>query len=114
MIPHNDKKDRGGEDAYFASDRLMVVADGVGGWAKKGVNPAFFSRRLAALLGEKHQEEPGRDMKKALRSSCIEASDEHIGSSTVVLMKFDEEQGNRVQTVNLGDCGYIILRLEKG
>jgi hypothetical protein len=34
IIPHDEKKFRGGEDAASTSDRLLVVADGVGGWAK--------------------------------------------------------------------------------
>lgn len=33
MIPHPAKAYKGGEDAIFASDNLLVVADGVGGWA---------------------------------------------------------------------------------
>lgn len=33
MIPHFEKRDKGGEDAYVSKDDLIVVADGVGGWA---------------------------------------------------------------------------------
>ena len=36
-IPHPEKADRGGEDAYFISlprTSAVGVADGVGGWAK--------------------------------------------------------------------------------
>ena len=32
-IPHIEKRDKGGEDAWVATDSLLVVADGVGGWA---------------------------------------------------------------------------------
>ena len=32
-IPHKSKAHRGGEDAWVANDSLLVVADGVGGWA---------------------------------------------------------------------------------
>ena len=32
--PHPDKVYKGGEDAYYASDNLFIVADGVGGWAR--------------------------------------------------------------------------------
>jgi hypothetical protein len=32
-IPHDDKKHKGGEDAWVASNNLLTVADGVGGWA---------------------------------------------------------------------------------
>ena len=33
-IPHDSKKAKGGEDGWSASERLIVVADGVGGWAE--------------------------------------------------------------------------------
>ena len=51
MIPHKDKAHRGGEDAYYVSENLMAVADGVGGWADKGVDPGFYSRELCSLIG---------------------------------------------------------------
>jgi protein phosphatase PTC7 len=48
MIPHPKKADRGGEDAFeIAKDASLVcVADGVGGWARKGVDPGLYSRHL--------------------------------------------------------------------
>jgi protein phosphatase PTC7 len=33
MIPHPDKVSKGGEDALYANDNILAVADGVGGWA---------------------------------------------------------------------------------
>jgi protein phosphatase PTC7 len=45
-IPHPDKISYGGEDAYFFSSiggGALGVADGVGGWAESGVNPAEYS-----------------------------------------------------------------------
>ena len=41
IIPHDDKKYRGGEDAAATSSHLLVVADGVGGWASSNVNPTI-------------------------------------------------------------------------
>jgi len=48
MIPHIDKRDKGGEDAWLiTSDHACIaVADGVGGWNKRGVDPALFSNEL--------------------------------------------------------------------
>ena len=43
-IPHRTKVDKGGEDAWIATPDLLVVADGVGGWANKGVDPGLFSK----------------------------------------------------------------------
>jgi len=45
-IPHPEKVYKGGEDAYYASNSLLSVADGVGGWNKKGVDPGIFSKKL--------------------------------------------------------------------
>lgn len=48
MIPHKKKWWKGGEDAFKISGDacLVCIADGVGGWAKKGIDPAIFSRNL--------------------------------------------------------------------
>ena len=47
--PHPDKAHYGGEDAYFLSSAAVGVADGVGGWADSGVNPAWYARTLMRL-----------------------------------------------------------------
>lgn len=44
MIPHIQKRDKGGEDAYVAREDLLVVADGVGGWGEMGIDPGLFSK----------------------------------------------------------------------
>ena len=46
MIPHAEKKTKGGEDAFFANEEILSVADGVGTWIEKGVDPARYSRKL--------------------------------------------------------------------
>jgi protein phosphatase PTC7 len=46
MIPHYKKKAKGGEDAAVLTDRLLALADGVGGWAESGIDPAIFARNL--------------------------------------------------------------------
>lgn len=40
MLPHPEKMDKGGEDAFFIADNAQAVgvADGVGGWADIGVD----------------------------------------------------------------------------
>lgn len=46
-IPHPEKRDYGGEDAYFTSavgGGAFGIADGVGGWQDSGINPAEYSR----------------------------------------------------------------------
>eukprot|EP00757_Euglenozoa_sp_SAG-D1_P022130 gene22130-1294_t len=48
FVPHHLKEETGGEDAYFVSRRgiALGVADGVGGWAKEGVDSSRYSRML--------------------------------------------------------------------
>ena len=46
VIPHADKVYKGGEDANYHDDSLLVVADGVGGWSAQGVDPAKYSNAL--------------------------------------------------------------------
>lgn len=53
MIPHPEKAYKGGEDALFVSDNLIVVADGVGGWADQGVDPGLYSKKLCEIIGQK-------------------------------------------------------------
>jgi protein phosphatase PTC7 len=45
-IPHWEKAHRGGEDAWILTNSLIGVADGVGGWNRKGVDPGIFAREL--------------------------------------------------------------------
>jgi protein phosphatase PTC7 len=45
-IPHYKKKETGGEDSFLIIDDLVMVADGVGGWAGKGIDPSLYSKEL--------------------------------------------------------------------
>ena len=42
--PHDDKVSKGGEDGFTVSERMIAVADGVGGWARKGIDPGLFAK----------------------------------------------------------------------
>ena len=46
LNPHIQKRDKGGEDAAALTQNVIAVADGVGGWAESGIDPAKFSRAL--------------------------------------------------------------------
>ena len=49
-IPHPTKVEKGGEDAWVASSNLLVVADGVGGWANRGIDSGLFSKQLVSNI----------------------------------------------------------------
>ena len=55
-IPHNTKREKGGEDAWVASSNLLVVADGVGGWARHGIDAGLFSKQLVHNIKEIYDE----------------------------------------------------------
>lgn len=52
ILPHPEKAYKGGEDALYASPNVLLIADGVGGWAESGVDPALYSKRLAKIIEE--------------------------------------------------------------
>jgi hypothetical protein len=54
IIPHDDKIHRGGEDSAHATDTMITVADGVGGWERHGVNPGLFSKLLTRTIKDLH------------------------------------------------------------
>mmetsp|Transcript_3740 Transcript_3740/g.6371 ORF Transcript_3740/g.6371 Transcript_3740/m.6371 type:complete len:130 (+) Transcript_3740:122-511(+) len=107
-IPHFDKRHKGGEDAWVAQENLMVVADGVGGWASEGVDSGLFSKQLVKDIQSMFNESPSLDLKTLLIESV--KKNENMGSSTCVLLKFDTERPDFIKTTNLGDSGYLIFR----
>ena len=50
LKPHPEKAYKGGEDAACLSNTMISVADGVGGWALSGVDPAVYSKKLCQLI----------------------------------------------------------------
>ena len=50
LLPHPEKAHKGGEDALYASENVLLVADGVGGWAESGIDPGLHSKKLASLV----------------------------------------------------------------
>jgi len=112
MIPHIDKAEKGGEDAYCICLRglgAVGVADGVSGWAEEGVDPAEYSRtlmRFAAEALESAAQPSGPESREVIRyahQATIMA-----GSSTVCLAVM--KQGNKLEVANLGDSGVRIIR----
>ena len=49
MVPHPEKLSKGGEDYVYFSERVVAVADGVGGWAQHGIDSRNYSKKLCDL-----------------------------------------------------------------
>lgn len=52
IIPHDDKLYRGGEDSADGNYTTLTISDGVGGWAKSGINPGLFSAEFTRSVLE--------------------------------------------------------------
>eukprot|EP00922_Rhytidocystis_sp_ex-Travisia-forbesii_P004665 GHVS01006871.1.p1 GENE.GHVS01006871.1~~GHVS01006871.1.p1 ORF type:complete len:1183 (-),score=193.29 GHVS01006871.1:586-4134(-) len=84
MIPHPDKVDSGGADAYFlASDgRAVGVADGVGEWDTFGLNPRMFAeevmqgcKQMADSIGESRRYADSVRKRRAYRLAVTAAGE---------------------------------------
>eukprot|EP00884_Botryococcus_braunii_P001554 jgi/Botrbrau1/1139/Bobra.0162s0030.1 len=109
MIPHPDKVDRGGEDAYFVGeDGLSLgVADGVGGWADMGIDPGDYARLLMSNCKESAKRTPPSSSAPVGILSDAHYRTNVPGSATACVIVLDREN---LQAANLGDSGFLVVR----
>mmetsp|Transcript_44260 Transcript_44260/g.42958 ORF Transcript_44260/g.42958 Transcript_44260/m.42958 type:complete len:168 (+) Transcript_44260:206-709(+) len=93
---------------------MIAVADGVGGWNDRGVDPALFSKELCQHVIDNYQKEL-REKKelyevdvKTLLVESVKLT-KPMGSSTFVMAILNEKDA-MLRTLNLGDSAYILLR----
>ncbi|XP_057483289.1 probable protein phosphatase 2C 26 isoform X1 [Actinidia eriantha] len=110
LIPHPNKVEKGGEDAFFVSSYnggVVAVADGVSGWSEQNVDPSLFPRELMAnasdLVGD---EEVNNDPQILLRKAHAGTSSK--GSATVIVAML--ERSGTLKIANVGDCGLRLIR----
>jgi len=117
LEPHPEKADRtyelpphcGGEDAFFIEDDYGVigVADGVGGWASRGIDPGIYSRQLMDFAAEEVRagnSDPAVVLQRAHMRTTAE------GSSTALILALLQDGSGRIKVANLGDSGFLHLR----
>ncbi|XP_073022165.1 probable protein phosphatase 2C 26 isoform X1 [Primulina eburnea] len=113
LIPHPNKIEKGGEDAFFVSSHgggVIAVADGVSGWAEKDVDPALFSRQLMAISSSLvDDEEVNYSPRNLIRKA--HAATSTIGSATVAVAML--ERNGTLKIANVGDCGVKVIRKDK-
>ena len=68
-IPEKSKVEKGGEDAWFAALDLLAVADGVGGWASRGIDSGLYSKRLLTLIYSHFHHDLGQELRQILVDS---------------------------------------------
>ncbi|KAI9316389.1 phosphatase 2C-like domain-containing protein, partial [Dichotomocladium elegans] len=111
-----------GEDAFFHTytpyGMALGVADGVGGWAEAGVDPAIFSWTLmnnAAGIAKKSEEHPPIDALQILDTAFHQlrrGGKVAAGSSTACILNLCKTTGE-MTSVNLGDSAFLLIRDEK-
>ena len=92
-IPHPRKAHRGGEDSYLVSsptNSTIAVADGVGGWESKGVNPRAFADELLIKTYQVMSKEGVKDPKSAI-TCLLTHFFSKIGSATICMGKLDSK-----------------------
>lgn len=108
-LPHPDKAHKGGEDAWFISEdgSAFGVADGVGGWAEHGVDPAEYARELMRWCHEAVRTEApcGTAPKRVLRKAYLKTR--AMGSSTACVAMLC---GDTLHVANIGDSGVSVVR----
>lgn len=112
-IPHPKKAHRGGEDAYLAHPGSIGVADGVGGYASHGIDPAVYTRNVMRFALE-YVEKGAAAGKSAsaldtLNYGYARANEaRQPGGCPVALTTIVE--GCCASILNLGDCGIVVMR----
>ncbi|CAE7567120.1 unnamed protein product [Symbiodinium sp. CCMP2456] len=103
-----------GEDAFFASLPISAfgLADGVGGWADRGVDAGLFSRALLHSAFECMRQRASAMQRPDLPGVALEAfqavrEKSLEGSCTLLLGQLQQDV---ISLLNLGDCGIMALR----
>lgn len=118
-------KDFCGEDSFCIHETqrhyILSVADGVGGWRHRGIDPSAFSRNLMNQVvgsSESLESRPIPDMSserlirsafKRLIASYISGEEEPFGASTIAVAVLDKYSG-WLDVANLGDSQVLVMR----
>ncbi|XP_047962041.1 probable protein phosphatase 2C 55 [Salvia hispanica] len=98
-----------GEDAHFFNQTAQIigVADGVGSWAKKGVDAGEYARELMrnAEQSVKGFAPAAVDPKSVIAAAFSRTK--AAGSSTACILSL---AGNRLRAANVGDSGFMVIR----
>ncbi|KAL8041356.1 hypothetical protein ABFX02_10G159900 [Erythranthe guttata] len=108
-IPKENKDKPAGEDAHFFCESAQVigVADGVGGWASRGIDAGEYARELMKNAEYEVKDYCPIDVepKEVLRQAFLNTAAE--GSSTACIISL---AGNILTAANVGDSGFTVIR----
>lgn len=103
-----EKRYKQGEDAYVARDRFICVTDGVGGWARKLVDAGGFTKEYVSHIATMYDQGDYSSLKDLLDNASKKTKAK--GSSTCVMAELREENPTQLDTCNLGDSAYLLVR----
>ncbi|XP_026194297.1 uncharacterized protein LOC34617292 [Cyclospora cayetanensis] len=118
LLPHPDKMQTGGADAYFIAAQgaggavTVGVADGVGEWDSFDLDPRLFAEELmkgccdAAVAKDVEGETLDVRALDVLRRGY--SNTRSFGSATALVVR--HEGGDKIGIANLGDSAVIVLR----
>jgi len=126
MIPHPNKVETGGEDAFFIINKhsssdtggggggvAFGIADGVGGWAELNVDPSEYPRCLMMACEQAVASHSGSGSSSAITAlEVMEAAFETTdapGSCTATIVVVNPTTYT-LNVANIGDCGVRIIR----
>ena len=102
-IPHPAKAHRGGEDAVFVTPWSVGCADGVGGWAARGIDSGLYARGL--MHGCERAANDGQGLLRAEGGGASGASGRNGGGLSTATMEGVAEQLNPVRLLKAGYDG---------
>ena len=70
IIPKDETIKKGGEDSADSADGLLTVADGVGGWALRGIDSGLFSREVTKTVLHGWEQDKSLTAKELLLYGC--------------------------------------------
>ncbi|KAF5748576.1 protein phosphatase 2C 55 [Tripterygium wilfordii] len=109
-FPKLDYSNPKGDDAYFVHEEKQTigVADGVGGWAKLGVDAGIYARKLMnnCVIALDYEVKGDVDPRRVLQEAFLSTKAE--GSSTVCVISLRDD--NCLHVVNVGDSGFMLFR----
>ncbi|KAL8043117.1 hypothetical protein ABFX02_09G096800 [Erythranthe guttata] len=111
-IPKDNPLKPYGEDAHFINKAAQVigVADGVGGWAKKGIDAGEYARELMRHAENAvYDRRPGTTYPSTILQEAAHRT-EARGSSTACIVSLT---GDLLKAANVGDSGFAVIRKGK-
>ena len=84
------------------------MTDGVGGWIRKLVHTGLFTKEYVQHIARLYDNKDYTSLKDLLDNAS--KMTKATGSTTCVMAELRDENPYKMDTCNLGDSGYILVR----